>query len=234
MIVQLQKTRVTSKLRGTLLHFFKAQQEVLFYETPVAAPLRVQGDVFFSTILLHAKTKKTSTNTPTRTQFQQFLSNPPLSSFKKLILSTSSLHQGLHTMSLAKLVPDGLKNQDCKRLRLCEPPPVPYVPKKDKVQEAVSTMKGLQLKIPISKDMTLNFPMWNSGTKEAMLMHLTVILDAIKKRGHFKAYKEAQALYVEKKEVVTSVKAVDPQIPRDGQTIPESSSCTYQHHLNVA
>ncbi len=28
--------------------------------------------------------------------------------------------------------------------------------------------------------------------------------------------------------------AVDPQIPRDGQTIPESSSCACQHHLNVA
>jgi hypothetical protein len=28
--------------------------------------------------------------------------------------------------------------------------------------------------------------------------------------------------------------SVDPQIPRDGQTIPKSSSCTCQHHLNVA
>ncbi len=27
---------------------------------------------------------------------------------------------------------------------------------------------------------------------------------------------------------------VDPQIPGYGQTIPESSSCTCQHHLNVA
>jgi hypothetical protein len=63
-------------------------------------------------------------------------------------------------------------------------------------------MNGLQLKTSIAKDTPLNFPMWNSGTKEAMLMHVTVTLDAIKKRGHFKAYKEAQVLYVEKKEAV--------------------------------
>jgi hypothetical protein len=110
-------------------------------------------------------------------------------------------------MSLTKLVPDGLKPQGCERLRLHEPPPVPYVPKKDEVQGAVSSMKGLQLKTLIDKDTTLNFFVWNSGTKEAMLMHVMATLDAIKKRGCFKAYKEAQALYVEKKEVVKSAKA---------------------------
>jgi hypothetical protein len=107
-------------------------------------------------------------------------------------------------MSLAKLVPDGLKNRECKRLQLREPPPVPYVPKKDKVQEAMLTIKGLQLKTSISKDTTLNFPMCNSG--EAMLMNMMTTFDAIKKRCHFKAYKEAQALYMEIKEVVKLAK----------------------------
>jgi hypothetical protein len=60
-------------------------------------------------------------------------------------------------------------------------------------------MKGLQLKTSIGKDTTLHLPVWDSSTKEAMLMHMMVTLDAIKKRGHFKAYKEAQALYVGKK-----------------------------------
>jgi hypothetical protein len=40
-----------------------------------------------------------------------------------------------------------------------------------------------------------------------MLMHVTVTLDAIKKRGHCKAYNEAQALYVKQKEVVKLAKA---------------------------
>ncbi len=61
-------------------------------------------------------------------------------------------------MSLAKLVPDGLKPRECKKLRLCEPPLVPYVPKKDEIQEEVSKMKNLQIKMLIKKDTTLNFP----------------------------------------------------------------------------
>jgi hypothetical protein len=111
-------------------------------------------------------------------------------------------------MSLAKLVPDGLKPPKCKRLRLHKPPSVPYVPKKDEVQKEVSKMKNLQIKTSIKKDTTLNFPMWyDNGTKEAFLMHVTVVLEAIKKRGHFKDYKDAQKAYVEQKEAVKSEKA---------------------------
>jgi hypothetical protein len=43
-------------------------------------------------------------------------------------------------MSLAKSVPEGLNPQECKRTKLCEPPPVPYIPKKDKVQEVVANL----------------------------------------------------------------------------------------------
>jgi hypothetical protein len=111
-------------------------------------------------------------------------------------------------MSLAKLVPDGLKPEECKRLRLPEPPPVPYVPMKDEVQEEVSKMKNLQIKTSIKKDTTLNFPVWyNNGTKEAFFMHVMGVLDPIKKRGHFKDYDNAQKAYVEQKEAVKSVKA---------------------------
>jgi hypothetical protein len=98
---------------------------------------------FSSTIPLNARFEKASTNVlPTRTQFQWFLSNTLRSSFKKLVLSTPSLLQGLHSMSLAKLVPNSLKPQECKRLRLREPPPVPYMPEKAEVQEEVSKMKN--------------------------------------------------------------------------------------------
>jgi hypothetical protein len=111
-------------------------------------------------------------------------------------------------MSLAKSVPDGLKPQECKRSRLREPPPVPYVPEKDEVQEEVSKMKNLQIKTSIEMDTTLNFPVWyNNKTKEAFLMHVTMVLDGIKKRGHFKDYKEAQKAYVEQREAVKSAKA---------------------------
>jgi hypothetical protein len=110
-------------------------------------------------------------------------------------------------MSLAKLVPAGLKPQECTRLHPREPPPVPYMPEKDEVQEEVSRMKNLQIKTSIKKDTALNFPMcYDNKTKEAFLMHMTAVLDAIKKSGHFKDYKEAQAAYLEQKEAVKSAK----------------------------
>ncbi len=71
-------------------------------------------------------------------------------------------------MSFAKPVPDGLKPQECKRLRLHEPPPVPYAPVKDEVQAEVSKMENLQIKTLLEKDTILNFPIWhNNGAKEA-------------------------------------------------------------------
>jgi hypothetical protein len=71
-------------------------------------------------------------------------------------------------------------------------------------------MKSLQLKTSIDMDTTLNFPVWyGNGTKEAMLMHVMVTLDVMKKCGHFKAYNEdqAQAAYVEQTEAVKLAKA---------------------------
>ena len=65
--------------------------------------------------------------------------------------------------------------------------PVPYVPVKDEVQEEVSKMKNLQIKMSIEKDITLNFPMrYDNRTKEVFLMHAMAVLDAIKKCGHFR------------------------------------------------
>ena len=46
-------------------------------------------------------------------------------------------------MSMSKMVPDGLKPQECERIKLRKPPPVPYVPEKDEVQDEVSVDIGL-------------------------------------------------------------------------------------------
>jgi hypothetical protein len=89
-------------------------------------------------------------------------------------------------MSLLKSVPEELKPRECKRTKLCQPPPVPYIPTKDEVQEEVKKLRNLEIKTTIKKDTTLNFPVWHkNGTWEAFLMHMTVVLDAIKKHGHF-------------------------------------------------
>ncbi len=54
-------------------------------------------------------------------------------------------------MSLLKSVPEALKPQECKRTKLCEPPPVPYVPTKDEVQEEVAKLRKLDIKTTIEK-----------------------------------------------------------------------------------
>ncbi len=104
-----------------------------------AATKKVSGDVISKTpsngwVLYYAPTracaqrlmsKQVSLDPFSSTSFQLFMSNPPRSSFKKLIISTLRLIQGPCTMSLAKAVPKGIKDKECKRFALWEPPPVP-------------------------------------------------------------------------------------------------------------
>ena len=93
---------------------------------------------------------------------------------------------------MSKTVPDGLKARECKRIKLCEPPPVPYVLVKDEVQDEVVRMLNMEIKTKIEKITTLNFSVWQENkTREAFLMHVTAVLDAIKKRGHFEDYDKA-------------------------------------------
>jgi hypothetical protein len=111
-------------------------------------------------------------------------------------------------MSLLKSVPEGLKPRECKRTKLREPPPVPYVPTKDEVQQEVVKLRNLKIKTTMEKDTTLYFPVWQENrTREAFLMHVTAVLDAIKKRGHFLDYKKAEKVHKEAKKAVESARA---------------------------
>ncbi len=111
-------------------------------------------------------------------------------------------------MSMAKMVPDHLKPQECERIKLRELPRVPYVPEKDEVQDEISKMRNMEIKTQIKKDTTLNFPVWQeNGTREAFLMHVTAVLDAIKKCGHFGDYEKAAHKYQEANEAIKSARA---------------------------
>jgi hypothetical protein len=111
-------------------------------------------------------------------------------------------------MSHVKAVPKGIKERECKRFALQEHPTVPYVPEKVPVQETVSLFKSDQsLKTTIGVDAEVHLPIWHCRTREAFLMHVSSALDAIKKRGTFKAYKEAHKAYVEQWEVEKQAKA---------------------------
>ncbi len=155
--------------------------------------------IFFLRVAGCKKSRKICTDElRTRTTFQRFINKTPRSTFTKLIVSTPMLLQGLHTRSLSKSVPEGLNPRKCKQTKLREPPPVPYIPKKDKVQEEVIKLRQLQIKTSLEKDTALNFPLWQeNGTREAFLMHVTAVLDTMKKQGHFSNYNKAQKAYKE-------------------------------------
>jgi hypothetical protein len=124
------------------------------------------------------------------------------------MISTPQLVHALCRMLLAKAVPKGIKDWECKRFALRERPPVPYVPDKDPVQETVSLLKNNQsLKTTIGADAELRLPIWHCGMREAFLMHVSSALNAIKKQGTFKAYKEGYKTYVEQKEAAKEAKA---------------------------
>ncbi len=111
-------------------------------------------------------------------------------------------------MSMLKTVPDGLKARECERIKLREPPPVPYLPMKDEVQDEVARMRSMEIKTTLEKDTTLNFAVWQkNATREAFLMHVTAVLDAIKKRGHLDDYEKAVWQYEKAKEAVDSTRA---------------------------
>ena len=111
-------------------------------------------------------------------------------------------------MSMTKTASDRLKARECKQIKLRKPPPVPYVPVRDEVQDEVSKMRDMEIKTTIEKDTTLNFPVWQeNGTREGFLMHVQAVLDAIKKRGHFEDYEKAASRFKEAEEAITSSKA---------------------------
>jgi hypothetical protein len=79
---------------------------------------------------------------------------------------------------------------------------------KDPVQETVSGLKSdHSLKATIKEDAELCLPIWHCGMHKVFLMHVSTALNAIKKQGTFKAYKEACKAYVEEREVVKQAKA---------------------------
>ncbi len=111
-------------------------------------------------------------------------------------------------MSILKSVPEGLKPQEWERVKLHEPPPVPYIPTKDEVQDEVAKLRNLKIKTTIKKDTMLNFLVWHKNrTRKAFLMHVTVVLDAIKKRGQFNDYEKAEKDYKEAKKAIESARA---------------------------
>ncbi len=69
-------------------------------------------------------------------------------------------------------------------------------------------MRNMEIKTHIKKDTILNFPVWQENrTRNGFLMHVTAVLDAIKKHGHFVDYDKAAFKYKEANEAIASARA---------------------------
>jgi hypothetical protein len=98
--------------------------------------------------------------------------------------------------------------QRCKKITLRERPPIPYVPEKDCVQEMVSAFKDQSLKTQIGKVTELLVPIWQFGTGKLFLICVGSALEAIQKKGYFKANKDVSKAYVEQCKPVKQTKEV--------------------------
>jgi hypothetical protein len=130
-------SRTTLKFLGPVLLFFQVKEGISRMSLRWVLQEQETPFNFFS---YKEKGKITMDELRTRTTFQWFLNKMLRSPLKKLILTMPGLLRGLHTMSLVKSIPEGLNPQECKQTKLREPPPVPYIAKKDKVQEEVAKL----------------------------------------------------------------------------------------------
>ena len=102
---------------------------------------------------------------------------------KKLTMSTPRLLHNLHTMSLVKAAPGGLKDCKCKKMALRKCPLIPHVPEKDSVQETVSAYKDNHIKMLINEGTELQFPIWHTGMCKAFSFMLDLPKKGSRKKG---------------------------------------------------
>ena len=70
--------------------------------------------------------------------------------FFKALFSGTSLRAASIRMTHMKVAPEGLKPQECEKNAGRSKPPIPYIPKKDVIQEVVdSSANTLKLTLPL-------------------------------------------------------------------------------------
>ncbi len=74
--------------------------------------------IFFPTSVLSQERGRISTDEllTKEKKILRFVTQAPLSKFKELIVTCPKLLRGLHSMSVLKTVPEGLKARECKQI----------------------------------------------------------------------------------------------------------------------
>ena len=90
-------------------------------------------------------------------------------------------------------MPEGLKALECKRNQGCNRPPIPNIPEKDVVQEALETGTQL-LKLTLPHIQKMKFIMLSHGTPENFLMHVQQALSTIWQEGLYNLYESTKVI----------------------------------------
>ena len=85
-------------------------------------------------------------------------------------------------MSHMKVAPDELKPQECERNAGRSKPPIPYIPEKDVIQEAVDPSANM-LKLTLPHKVELHVPVRLKGTPEQFLVNIQQALDTLRQKG---------------------------------------------------
>ena len=126
-------------------------------------------------------------------------------------------------MSTSKAVPEGLKNQECKKGNRKKRPPIPYVPTVDEVQEAVNKGKEYSYKIKLTDKTEFSVPIWDTGTQEAFLIHVQQAKSACKRKGLFKDYDDALEAVAKSDEQAKSLRRAIANVNKKGVDEPSQS-----------
>ncbi len=89
---------------------------------------------------------------------------------------------------MSKAVPKGLKPQECERGSSGVKPPIPYIPEKDDLQEAIESNASIKLTLPTKVELRVS--VWSRGTPEKFLVHVQQAIAAIKAKGLQEAYEK--------------------------------------------
>ena len=109
-------------------------------------------------------------------------------SFYEALFVRTPLGIALRNLKMDKAVLGRLKPQECKqgsgRVKL----PIPYIPKKHELQEAVETAALIKLTLPTKVELRVS--VWSCSTLEKFIMHVQQPVAALKAMGLRDNYKK--------------------------------------------
>jgi hypothetical protein len=105
---------------------------------------------------------------------------PPKSFHKRLFVGTP-VGKALRNLKMSKAVLDGLKSLECERGSGRVKLPIPYIPEKDELQEAVET--ATSIKLTLLTKVELQVSVWSCDTPEEFIMYVQQAIADIKVKG---------------------------------------------------